>query len=271
LLPAVQAAREAARKTQCQNNLKQIGLALLNYESLVGVFPPGFIYKDATDNRTVSPTGGARAWAWCAFLFPYLDQVPLYDVLGVDRRNFATMLGDSTATTAAKRKIEILRCPTDNGTVTGFLSLARSNYAGVLGTQKVCVTGNGMFYRNSKIRVADIKDGTSHTMAVGERASQIGQNTTNGVCPFGVYENDMWTSTTSYRGLLYIVGTAGEIPMNSGFGYYYDYIQGFSSNHPNGSNFVFADGSVQFVSENIDSNTYRYLANVNDGQTIKDF
>jgi prepilin-type N-terminal cleavage/methylation domain-containing protein/prepilin-type processing-associated H-X9-DG protein len=271
LLPAVQAAREAARRAQCQNNLKQIGLALLNYESSTNTFPPAVIaYSGDTTTTTYF---GPASWSWGAFILPYLEQGALYDNLGVERRTLAQAISSSSVT--LQTKMASFRCPSDDGSATcgsSPLTQTRSNYVAVYGTGRLStkVPGGGMFHRNSKTRIADIKDGTSHTIVIGERQSKSPDGGDLWACVFGTYNYYIYDGNTGWGYFDYVAGTTYAL-INSESVWYAPMRHGFSSNHPEGTNFLFADGSVQFVDENIDTKLYGYLANIDDGHTVKGY
>ncbi|HLQ46430.1 MAG TPA: DUF1559 domain-containing protein, partial [Planctomycetaceae bacterium] len=170
LLPAVQQAREAARRSQCKNNLKQIGLALQNYHSSANRFPPGYV-AGATYPAT------SNGWGWSAMILPYLDQAPLYRKI-----NFGLPVEHPNNVTAIQTFVSAYLCPSDpvdNGPfnvtdATGaFVTTAAPfSYAATVGDDSSDVndpTGNGAFFRNSGIRIGDLSDGTSTTVLAGER------------------------------------------------------------------------------------------------------
>jgi prepilin-type N-terminal cleavage/methylation domain-containing protein/prepilin-type processing-associated H-X9-DG protein len=180
LLPAVQAAREAARRAQCFNNLKQLGLAMHNYESALKTLPPGRLVTISTsDNLTASAngnatTGNGNCFSAYAFLLPHLDQSVIYN-----RINF-----NSGPDTAANNDMSITQppvfvCPSDSGVGSlaqgvGFAGV--TNYVLNTGTTFPVSTRNpagiqvtGVFFENSKVRFADIVDGTSQTVCISEQ------------------------------------------------------------------------------------------------------
>jgi prepilin-type N-terminal cleavage/methylation domain-containing protein/prepilin-type processing-associated H-X9-DG protein len=189
LLPAVQQAREAARRTQCRNNLKQLGVALANYETSSRTYPPGrIVYISPTDDRTASANGSAttgRGDCFSAFaqLLPQLDQSPIYDLInfnsGPDTAANDQVVGDQAP---------VFLCPSD----TGRQSLAQdgifvgiTNYVMNTGTTFSVSTNNpsgnsvtGIFYENSRVRIADIVDGASNTICLSEQVlSDAGDST----------------------------------------------------------------------------------------------
>ncbi|MCA9223981.1 MAG: DUF1559 domain-containing protein, partial [Planctomycetales bacterium] len=253
--------REAARNTQCKNHLKQIGLALHTYHDALGSFPPGWL--DTSYNIPSSPPDNGFGWA--AFILAQMDQVPLHD-----RIDFSEPINQSpgNANFVANQYLEIYRCASDNGPDTTNnlppspgLPQAVDNYVACFGKKQICEncsdTGrsDGAFAHNSSTRLSDIKDGTSSTFLVGERA-WVGANT------FG----DAYWAGTPDNWALDILGSAG-FPMNG------NNSARFSSFHPGGANFVFCDGSVRFLSETIDSDpvlvgTYQKLATISGGEVV---
>ena len=176
LLPAVQKVREAAARSQCQNNLKQIALAALNYESTMQQFPTGCAYNASTDGT--SP--GNPAWGWIALLLPYVEATAAYSVINPTQQTLAQALAVSAAETAMQAKLPIFRCPSDTGSITNTAGepLARSNYPGVIGTTVIWQTSptsvwNGMFGLGKPLAMKDVSDGTSNTMLVGERTTVV--------------------------------------------------------------------------------------------------
>ena len=186
LLPAVQAARGAARRTQCCNNLKQIGLALTNYHDSFGTFPSGYL-TGVTPPTSAVP---ARAdtgpgWGWCSLILPYMEQgavwnaldfsVPIERAPSIVTQTIPTLLCPSNELTWQWWPAEVLDI---NGNPTRLIcKIAFAPYVGMLGSNDVSPAGDGMFFRNSSIRMQDIIDGTSQTIAVGERAYVLGEAT----------------------------------------------------------------------------------------------
>ena len=211
LLPAVQKVREAAARTQCANNLKQIGLALHNYENTFGMFPPGFI---STTTGTWSGGGNdgiaesGPGWSFFSLILPFAEQENLYRSI-----NLTLPISNSVNTAARSTMLSIYRCPSDTGptratvwmapanggnpmpATAGTISdMATTSYVGCLGggnpADAPAYTAmyeqqpfNGMFHRNQGIRIADISDGTSNTIGVGERMSALPAAGWAGVTP----------------------------------------------------------------------------------------
>ena len=176
LLPAVQAARRA----QCKNNLRQIGLAMLNYEGALGAFPPGFVSRSAATNGP----GLGPGWGWGAMVLPYLEQTSV-------RVDFTRDIADPANAQARLMQLPIFSCPSDPSGEPTFMvanesgveqtQLAFANYVAVGGTFEVTAfpdTGTGVMFRNRSIKIAEIIDGTSQTLLVGERASRQSPQTT---------------------------------------------------------------------------------------------
>ena len=174
LLPAVQSAREAARRAQCVNNLKQIGVALFNYESSVGAFPPGYIDSQNNPNNTPDLDMGT-GWGWAAMSLPFLEQQPLYNAI-----NFNLAITSPSNSTAVLTSLNVFQCPSDgynpqpcilyvsSTSTTPIATVAHSNYAAVSGWEECFMNAGGNpqpFYLNntdpndSPITAGDPTDG----------------------------------------------------------------------------------------------------------------
>jgi len=248
LLPAVQNAREAARRTQCRNNLKQIGVALHNYHTSHNVFPPGYV-SGATWPATTN------GWSWCAQLLPCLDQLPLYEKI-----NFQLPVEDPANQAAVAVTIPSLICPSDQiggGTfsITDAVgnvvvpAVAPMSYAATVGddaSEADGPTGNGTFYRNSRTRISDIVDGTSTTVLAGERGWGFVNGTwsgapNNGLVRAGAF--NPWQFATASSPVFTLVHNNWiNILTDSDGG-----LDDFSSFHTGGVLLLFADGSVRFI------------------------
>jgi prepilin-type N-terminal cleavage/methylation domain-containing protein/prepilin-type processing-associated H-X9-DG protein len=254
LLPAVQKVRESAARAQCVNNLHQIALALHDYHDAQQSLPPGYFaalpYVDgATDT--------APGWGWAAFVLPYLEQGPLFGQL-----NFTQPIPNSPAIQAV---VKLYLCPSDQYPPGAFpvhdgfgntLCLAGpTSYAACCGSDAsdtTAPTGLGVFYRNSRIRLTDITDGTSQTILVGERAWANANGTWAGAVPDGVIQRGASNPCQpNIPGAWYPAATLvlahahGNNPMVDADGS--AGMDDYSSKHPGGSNFAFADGSVHFI------------------------
>jgi prepilin-type N-terminal cleavage/methylation domain-containing protein len=268
LLPAVQSARESARSLQCRNNLKQIGLAMHSYQATHGAFPPGAILKAtvSTTNSTwcTSPNIDHGFAPWTVLVLPYLEQQNLYD-----KFDFTKPFSDAGFTTPAPNGSFVVpmpayRCPSDGQPVVPIVS----NYWGVSGGgANASCSGdagqrdffiNGILYVNSMTNNAHIRDGTSNTFLVGE---------TRYPGP-----NAWWTSSGKTNGLAAIINLLGcreQINLHpAGANHVPIQNRGLSSYHTGGCHAAMADGSVHFVSQNIDLEIYRQLSTRADGLPV---
>jgi prepilin-type N-terminal cleavage/methylation domain-containing protein/prepilin-type processing-associated H-X9-DG protein len=254
LVPAVQKVREAAARLQCQNNLKQIGLALHNHHDAQQSFPPGYF---ALASYSDGATDTAPGWGWGAFLLPYIEQDNLYGQL-----NFNQPVQNSLA---IQTMVKVYLCPSDitppgpfplpDGFGNTICLAAPTSYAACCGSDASDTTGPtglGVFYRNSRTRITDITDGTSNTILIGEKAWSYANGIWAGAVPGGVIMRGQYnpcqpvvpgawfpaaTLVLSHAHLNNaIVDPDGSAGMDD-----------FGSRHFGGSNFVFADGSVHFL------------------------
>ncbi|MDB5337461.1 MAG: prepilin-type cleavage/methylation protein [Planctomycetaceae bacterium] len=268
LLPAVQQAREAARRSQCKNNLKQFGLALHNYHDNSNGFPQGWIGVNAAGQTFVD---GGNGWGWASRILPQMDQGPLFNTL-----NFSLPMTHASHAAARITPLPVYRCPSDIGDLvwtitdtngTALAQLASANYVGSFGISDVdnCVgqsapfrcAGEGLLFHNSFVRMADITDGTSNTFMAGEHKTNLTldwHSTWLGVVPGG---EDAYVR---------ILGTADHTPNHP-----LNHIDDFSSHHVGGAHFVMGDGAVRFVSTNIDSGVFAGLATRAGGEIVNGF
>ena len=268
LLPAVQQAREAARRSQCKNNLKQIGLAMHNYHDVHLCFPAAW-YRSPTSSAYGNP-----GWGWGVAILPQIEQAPLYQKLSPGTKQ---ALSDAATKTYSQTKLAVYRCPSDVGDDLNpnRQDHATSNYTGVFGSNSYgsgspvaglqIDGGNGMLSASSKVRFRDVTDGTSNTGFVGE----IALGTINGTDHGGA----IWIGTALSTGYAAAMNTLSGTVVSSTTGYRLYDINGtnkyaFSSFHTGGSQFVLVDGSVRFLSENIDSLTLDNFANKADGNVV---
>lgn len=312
LLPAVQAAREAARRASCVNNLKQIGLALHNYLSVHSYFPPGYVSavnpaitdacdQDAENQNSVDIGSG---WAWGSMILPQLEEQTVYNAI-----NFNLSVGFKANDTASLTSLNVFLCPSDGGpTVVPVLAdppdpnnpgtysganvvdkVARGNYVGMWGVGEICAgsgannlsnvgaigRANGIFYRNSRTSIADIVDGTSQTIAVGERSHNLSYVTwtarsiggwlgktspfEGGTDQFNPSPEECWTQVLGPAGL-----EDGSRTPNDPQAHVEDYW----SRHPGGVNMLFADGSVRFLKQTIHPTPWRALATRAQGEVV---
>ena len=279
LLPAVQQAREAARRTQCRNNLKQIGLALHNYHDTANCFPPGTMYGD-------------NDYGWATFLLPAIDQAAIYnrldfttcgtlrDTAGVETERPLVRVAGATdvslpAFLCPSNPMSLMLSPLRPGAGAGGRDLggfARGDYKGCLGGGGGSVTG--MFgkikatYRPTKIR--DVQDGTSNTIAVGEGYTRFAR-AINGPThpnandfPVWIGTNDQHQNVVAETNLNHIPNGGGALPDTT----LSQFDDCFASAHTGGVMFLFADGSVRFITENINMQTYKNLGDKADGNVV---
>lgn len=286
LLPAVQQAREAARRTQCKNNLKQLGLALHNYHDVHLTFPPGWIDQNSS---------AAANWAWGAYLLPLMDQGALFDSVDVGQGSLGNALLDSTKLNLLKTPLSMLRCPSDTApeinsrhqaldTGGANHSIATSSYVGANGGGDWTAGQSlrGALGRNSRVRFRDITDGSSNTIMVGERSWQypLGSGS-NANCDAAMV---IGIGSTGSANLQRMALAKGLFVINSSLddgGGVAECARGFSSRHTGGAQFLLGDGSVRFISENIqtdpdpaDANTnyiFQNLLDKADGNVIGEF
>ncbi len=278
LLPAVQQAREAARRSQCQNNLKQLGLALHNYHDVHKVFPPGEIGVRLSDGSTQfrDANSPVNLIGWSCFILPYMDQANLYNSIGstVFSASFgAAWYSSSTVSTLGQTPLSAFACPSDPmGLVnTDMGGWGKSNYGGCAGgtTQAsgirptTSASCKGVFYINSSTRIRDITDGTSNTILLGERTTEGGQK---GTIWIGQRTDVGW----GYAEYVYLnlLNDTTEHRIN-GTGYNGD---AYSSSHEGGAQFLLGDGAVRFISENVNhAATAINLANRADGNVVAEY
>ena len=264
LLPAVQAAREAARRMQCANNFKQAALALHNHESQKGAFPKGLeIYRsDHPCSRPSDVTTDRIGFSWSFWILPFMEHGSLYD--SFDQTPSVTYYDNAGGAaisnyTLSKNFISAYICPSDPkgrelvAVVTaGAEDMAKTNILGVADSENYRCDGSygnpmadGVLYNAIATRIADISDGTSQTLMLGE----VIPNTA--VEYAGAFWNS-WAICDTRNGInrpLHIPTTTPWDSVNDGF----------ASHHPGGCQFAFADGSVQFLSESISQPVLRSL------------
>jgi len=312
LLPAVQAAREAARRINCTNNLKQIGIALHNYHDAHNTFPPGYVSsvdrnvidacnQDAENSNSVDNGPG---WAWGSMILPQMDQQPLFNSI-----NFSLSVAYRANDTSSLTAVSAYLCPSDPGPSVipvfadppdpaqpGSFSasnvvdtVSRGNYIGMFGLGEICAASGsnsrpdvgsigqaaGCFSRNSRTTFAAIGDGTSNTIAIGERSHNLSYATwtarsidgwlgitspiEGGTDQFNPSPEECWTQVLGPVGL-----KDGPRTINNAEAHVEDYW----SRHPGGANFLFADGSVHFLKSSINPMPFRALATRAYGEVV---
>jgi len=304
ILPAVQQAREAARRTQCRNNLKQIGLAMHNYHGTQNALPLGYGGYPFTNQGNL--------WGWGTMILPMLDASPLYDQLrsspggmngfGVPKLGFeAVMTSFNPPNALVQTNLPAFRCPSDsnlqpvtipaggiNGCMPGSTSsFGRSNYPGVIGAtygnSNGLMTGDGSFYESSLRRFVHYRDGLSNTFLVGERRSPEllnGKYTGGDTIWAGSADDNFpdWQGFSMHLGACDQASPLNQKTTTAPSGASGQPFIAFSSLHSGGAFFLMGDGSVRFVSDSIASgppatpgSTYQNLASIADSQAIGDF
>jgi prepilin-type N-terminal cleavage/methylation domain-containing protein/prepilin-type processing-associated H-X9-DG protein len=290
LLPAVQKVREAANRTKCQNNLKQLGLAAHNYHDVFGEFPTGWNFQ--------------TSWGALAHILPYIEQDNVYKMI-----DFSMPLGMAPNMNCCFVNFALLRCPSDLENPMPSIGTA-TNYMGNNGNKPTFVMArglngsdppNGIFYTESKgIKLSTIYDGTSNTGMFSERV--LGDGNMGLVSPFeDVFDGPnaapgrpatadeayTWCQSVDINNL------ANQFPifMGAPWGHGQHCYQHISppnarscgwlpslratmaatSRHPGGVNLVLCDGSTRFVNQNINLTTWRALGSRNGGETVGDY
>ncbi|MEW4456400.1 DUF1559 domain-containing protein [Bremerella sp. JC817] len=260
LLPAVQQARESARRIQCANNLKQIGLALHNYHDTVRMFPPGSLFGD-------------DEYGWACMILPQMEQKNLYDQ--IDFTNQAEDRSIELQVGVTDQIVNGYLCPSNSMTLThapiragghdgvNLGGHARNDYSGSLGSGGGSITGMfgkvGTLYRPTKIR--DVLDGTSNTIAIGE-AYTADMRAIDGPTHGNVGDFKVWIGTNNQHQNVVAEGALEHVPNGTRD-------DSFASQHPGGVQFNFADGSISFISENIDMVTFGKLVDKADGGVVE--
>lgn len=272
LLPAVQQAREAARRTQCKNNLMQLALALHNYDMAFEMLPPGSV--NPTGPIVNSPQG--YHFSWAAQLLPMMEQANAFSQINFDESAYAASNGAVRGLT-----ISSLLCPSDYGhqsNVAGLGPVSNASYTGCFGGDDVPIdmNNNGLMFLNSSVGFRQIHDGASNTIMLGEKIHEPGgadlgwlsgtaATLRNTGVPINVANGRSGIQTHTWSRVSSATAEPLEdIPADQATG-------GFGSRHTGGSQCALADGSVRFVSENIDPAIYRWLGNRNDMQMLTEF
>jgi prepilin-type N-terminal cleavage/methylation domain-containing protein/prepilin-type processing-associated H-X9-DG protein len=281
LLPAVQRVREAANRVRCQNNLKQIGLALHHYHDNVGSFPPGYVWipmlggMEPCPNPPGDPTDTDPGWGWAALLLPYLEQDNLSRQIDVRSPARDPRYDQLRATV-----LPIFLCPSD--WAAGIYDMvsdlgmpmgqaATNSYAASYGSglriAREPDRGNGLFFRNSRIRITDITDGSSNTLAIGERAALLTRTPWVGAPCEGTIHVTPGAPTDSNA-----VGDSPAQPLaQTGSHTLNDRSadpDNFFTPHPGAGQFLFGDGSVRGVQTRIDLRVFQALSTRAGGEVV---
>ncbi len=291
LLPAVQQAREAARRSTCQNNLKQMGIALHNYHDVHNTLPSASVRTAYTVSRGFY---GKSGWAWSVMILSYIEQGSLYDGMQINVNN---MVDTPAMLKYTQTVIPVYRCPSSpapdlnaNFKKSSWPASdvpATSNYKALFGsldeggsasTVPGCPTSgfsrghcfggeNGLFGAGSSVRFRDIQDGLSNTLAVGEVTyGDLGDGIDRMAAVWAGVSDDSTGGTPTYdlpmRVVMHSLANTTARRING------TYKNAYSSHHRGGVQFLFADGSVHFISETIDGATSELLAQKSDGQVL---
>ena len=273
LLPAVQSAREASLRSECLNNLKQIGLAAQTYHDGRGSLPPGYVSGfDGSGNDT------GPGWGWAAHLLPQVEQAAVHAAIDFKQPIEATAMASPRSSV-----VKAFLCPSDaapanpvavgprssTGQLTSTIcSVAPGNYVGNFGVGEPGIDGDGVFYRGSAVRFRDVTDGLAATLLAGERSFRDADTTWVGAvtgasqataptCRLGMQVNNASNFVLAHAGESYD-GPAGPSEINN-----------FTSRHPAGGNFVFADGHTAFLGLSTDYVTFKALATRAKGELLK--
>jgi prepilin-type N-terminal cleavage/methylation domain-containing protein len=280
LLPAIQSAREAARRSACQNNFKQVGLAMQNYHSVKKKFPAGMtMYFPDTSCSEGLPVGQFLGWGWGTMILPYLEEDTIYGQIPFTSTGY---IGTANRK-AAGAKVEAFLCPSDPNAYgdawveasTGWSNGPRpvddfrmSNMAGVSDSRDNWCRpglrigrhdGNGVLFNMKEIGLSQITDGSSHTLLIGEITGAQGTHPTEGPTYIGFFwvTWDVQDTSLGINGPTTVPGGRDDAidPLDGDGGDRHDemfYEIGFSSFHKGGAHFVYCDGSAHYISEDID-------------------
>jgi prepilin-type N-terminal cleavage/methylation domain-containing protein len=269
LLPAVQQAREAARRAQCKNNLKQMGLALHSYLDRMTCFPPAYV-------SFVNPDGSeaGAGWGWGSFLLAELDQAPLQQQI-----NFLKDITDPANAALRTKSLPAFKCPTEvfEGTFNvvdangnPVTTVAYSSYVAINGNGGVSggeATNDGAFLRNKSLRPQNITDGLSNTFFISERASSMSLTSWTGAVTNGSVPSVRAPGNSEDSAALVLGHCGPHIPNNP----LVTDADALSSFHPQGVHFLFGDGSIHFIGSSISIQVYDALASRAGGETTGDY
>ncbi|QDU06985.1 DUF1559 domain-containing protein [Gimesia aquarii] len=292
LLPAVQQAREAARRSTCKNNMKQLGLALHNYHETHRIFPPAYIDNVPATNTSHLAPSNLNALGWGTMILPFMDQAPLYNEVGTQTGNFAFNWMDGNqdgtgsvadAIVAAQTVLPGFICPTDpmEGINKDMNNFGKSNY--ICSASTSANNRQGVMFANSTTRMKTVTDGTTNTIFLLERTTEDdGSTSTNcGGSPC-TWRGALWIGPRlSGSTVAWHPGVSSLDVTNSGGANATYLINGSSatwgsawiasSSHEGGIHITLGDGSVRFLSENIDRLTYLALVTPNKKEVVGEF
>jgi prepilin-type N-terminal cleavage/methylation domain-containing protein len=277
LLPAVQAARNAARRTQNRNNLKQLGLALHNYHDVSRSFPPGWIGV----TNGLQDWNGGNGWCWATLVLPFIEQTNMYKKLNLlasvtSPANNAVYLAN-TLQGSFRNPNDIgpetftIMTPSNPGPATPICDLPTSNYVGNWGTTDADnvyslpvgapAVGNGVFYLNSRVRLRDITDGASQTFLIGQHKTEAKPSLSFGGDTFAWFSTWVGVVPNAESSISRVLGVADHVPNDPAH-----HQDDFSGIYDPGAHFCFCDGSVNFISENMDKAVFQSMATIQGGE-----
>lgn len=245
LLPAIQQAREAARRFQCKNNLMQMGLALCNYESAHGCLPSGSIDV----NRPIQNTLQGYHFGWIVQILPQLEQGNLFA-----SADFSAGVHDKKNVGIVGARLKVFICPSYWAMGACYAACHHDVEA------PIDIDNHGVMFLNSSIRHDDLIDGASNTIYVGE-ISETGMFWASGT------RDTLRNTGTPINSAVIQPGSQAAFVMNLKL----LEVGGFGSIHVGGANFVFGDGSVRFLSENLSMRVFRQLGSRADGDLVGSF
>ncbi len=305
LLPAVQAAREAARRTQCVNHLKQLGLALHNFEAARQTFPAGYLSDRVTDPSPDPVTwDAAPGWGWGALLLPYLEQAALQSQASLDQPLWKPQYEQLVKTT-----LPVFLCPSATGGNDPFvvvdesgspltkegrhIELAHSHYVASHGQEScwgdmsgpagdfdgdVSRLADGPFYRNSQVKIKNVTDGLSNTVFLGEHTSLLSDKTWVGAVPGAFVHPKLDSPDNAPESAATLVfahsgPAAGETdalgnPIIHPPNFPTLHVCQMQSEHPGGANLMMGDASVQFVADGVHLETYAAMTSIAEEEAV---
>lgn len=297
LLPAVQQARESARRTQCGNHLRQLALGLQNYHSSQQCFPPSYIADTKHSARDPDTYDGPSGFAWGALLLPYIEQQALHD-----KFDFRQPCWSAANANPALTNLKVFQCPSSTGKPGAFdvknasgvtvARFGRSDFVANVGMEEPwgmtiedwSMVADGPLYRNSPTRAGDVTDGLSNTVFLGEHSSLLSSKTWVGVVPgakvctnrpdrFPITACDLAATLVNVHSgpasaeFDPVTGFAPIHPPNSPL----CHVCQMYAEHPSGCNVALGDGSVRFISQFIHQPTWAGLSSRGGGEVLQEF
>ncbi len=288
LLPAVQSAREAARRIQCTNNLKQLALAMQNYHGVHNTFPPGRVRS-----RVV---GLGLVYSAFAQVLPQLEATPIYNAINFDL-NADRGVGGPQNDTARRMRVSAFLCPSDTTSLFDTPEQSPINYVMNVGSRHSVIDNNGILYENSRVTIAEISDGTTQTVLVSEvaRSATLRSNHVIDLPEVQIISYEATCrpngpAVPRARGNRWIYGAPnhtmythhrppnhpdadcrGGSPFGNMDNVYWDNLSldtAARSMHPGGVNAAFADGSIRFFKNSVATAVWQYLGTRDGGEVV---